>query len=725
MTKKEKKATEQELRRKIQDKLKQEFQRQKSKQTDSEQHEPQLIDRNVDRSALDREMVRKALYEEICSRYPEFIKCENHLNETAWLTPLELEQNFEFYAVEEGWFTRLKEGLFGRPAPAELKDKRLKDLAEEMRPEIEADVKKRLEYYRQKQKEFAEHLTDELERKIYEEEMDRFYRNKRGYHKYRNYLGETKWMTKEEFLNQDEFTEEVLTPRQIILRWAGAAVLVLLIFFGAWKLFDYLSGPKENKAYLIVQLKDVRVAPLYIDKNLAIGFSANVPYLITPGEHEVTVIRDGYETLPKTQKINASAGDTVRIGFRFEKKKLINTGLVVVDAPRRDAAVLFDGEFYGTLTDKSRFTLPAGAHTVTIEKAGYVSSPPQHVFNLRPGDTLKVAFKLSARKKAARAKAGSVLNTGLVEVRSNVKNAQIYLDGQLTEFETDYVLQRIPFGKHIIRVAKKGYKVYPKERTIEISSRNKRAVADFTLTNLFKSVTLETRPVAAQIFIDDKPVGISPVRLSLPLGKHRIAFSDVPHYIKPDVGSVEITENGPTQFTFHYDLAFSVNFSLSGIQPDNGRNSYLTGYLPNGDHFVQSATVGPESKWIKTLGEKVWDLGFAFQYRNPPGQDALMFQFYIPGNVDLSQQIKLKIYAYRSDENYPLVIKGSSYYRIDINNFRFRKQVRPLYRQDEISEDHYDSFTINEFLHPGNNKIMIATTKKTSARVILWKVVIE
>jgi len=725
MAKKEKPKNEEELRKKVRQKLEQKF-REKQERVRGKQavgaktEQPRPVDDNL--QDLEEQAVHSLLEEEIASRHPEFIKCVNHLSEIRWLTPSELAEDFEFYPVEESRWSRFKQKYFAH----KIKDPALLSGMAKMRPQVEDEIKRRLQDYRQKRSQNAlSGSNNELENQIYQEEIDRFYRKKKGYKKYKNHLGESRWMTLEEFNNQDEFFEEMLSPKQIFIRRSLVFLAIILLAGLVWYLAGLQRNGEMDKAYLIVKVKQNR-GLLYIDKNLAIGFSNDKPYPISAGEHEISLISNGYTTLPKAQIINLSAGDTARLSFQFVKKQLSESGVVNIHSPFASSEIILDGEFQGTLDRSNTLILPPGDHTLSVEKDGYICRPPQRIFKLKAGDTLNLSFAMRPLKtRRSRKSDDKLLNMGLLEVRSNVKEADIYLDGQKTDFQTDYILQRIPFGQHIIRVGKKGYKVYPNERVIRLDKKHKRASVDFTLSSTIRRVTITTVPVKGSIAIDGKAIGEGQVKVPIPLGEHKIDFGPVAHYSKPALKIFKVTEDSPDQLIFKYTLNFSIIFSVGGVQPNSEAGSVNSGYLLNDDRFHSSGQAGPEIRRMKKGGLKYWNLGYAFQYRNPPGRDALVFNFYIPENIDLSEPIYLKIWAYQTKDFYPLVIKGNSYYRIDLNQTRFRRQVKPYYSVAQVDQDHFDRFQINDHLHPGFNRLLIAATKYTTAHVMIWKVAVE
>jgi len=724
MAKKTKRIREEELRKQMQDKLHQEFQQKK----ENAQPEAAAV-LHFDKSALNAELeehyLRAYLEEEICSQYPEFICCENHLNEVKWLTPVELEGDYEFYPVEETRFERFKSKFSRKKTQPEITDPDLKNRVDEIRKQIQEDVQMRLQYFKKRKKEAHKTNDSEYELEIYQEEIDKFYSRKKGYKKYINHLNETKWLTKEERKNQDEFTDEVETPAQIWRKRATYTFVTLSILFISWLVLDYNSSMTVDKAYLLVTTEDTK-GQLYIDKVLAVGFSSGQPYSISPGDHDISFLREGFSTNPRFHAITASRNDTVTVGFLLEENRYGSAGVIRIQASYKDAGIIVNGEFRGTLANASSLTLPEGDYTLMLEKPGFIVNPPQQAFSLKAGDTMDFAFRLNPRKNIRSGRSDAKrTESGLLEVRSNIKNADIYLDGQKTNFKTDYILQQIPLGAHIVRVVKKGYKVYPDEQMVKLSAKKNRMIADFTLSSTVKRLTLKTEPVAGDIIIDGKRIGNGEVQVSLPLGEHSIKFSEESYYRQPDIQKISIDENTEPTLTFHYRLNYNITFSPDTEQKNPEMGSMKTGYLLQDAQFRLSNQAGPEVRMNKKLNENVWMIGYAFQYRNPPGQDALVLNFFIPANLDLSQPLKLKLWAYRSKDLYPLKIKGNSYYSIDVNRFRLRKQIQPGHSENEIGAANYDSFLINELLHPGYNQIMISTTTATTAHLMLWKAAIE
>ncbi len=139
MAKKTRKNRESELRQEIQNKLHQEFEAQQNEefQNIENTHQAQYPSINEE---LEELVLRKYLEAEIYGQFPEFVRCENHLNEVKWLTPSELDDEYEFYPVEESRFQWLKNKFSAKPSMPDLHNENLKDQIPKLRSEIETDA---------------------------------------------------------------------------------------------------------------------------------------------------------------------------------------------------------------------------------------------------------------------------------------------------------------------------------------------------------------------------------------------------------------------------------------------------------------------------------------------------------------------------------------------------------------------------------------------------------
>ena len=149
------------------------------------------------------------------------------------------------------------------------------------------------------------------------------------------------------------------------------------------------------------------------------------------------------------------------------------------------------------------------------------------------------------------------------------------------------------------------------------------------------------------------------------------------------------------------------------------------GYVDEDQTFHSDPTNGPEIVKSDELGEKVWMLAYAFAYRNPPENDAIVFTFDVSSSIDLSQNLWLKMWGYKTDENYPMEFNSISEIRISINNRRIQKDYTPRYSIEEANESKSERFRINNLIRHGNNRLQISTGPVNTTYFALWKIAIE
>ncbi|RMH62969.1 MAG: PEGA domain-containing protein, partial [Calditrichaeota bacterium] len=591
MSDQKKNLNEDELRRKIREEL----ERKHRERTSSKKKEPvqkaSPMAQPQTESYFMENYIRRVLQEEVYGSHPEFVKCENHLAQIKWLTPLEMENEFEFFPVEESGWQRWRKKWFGKKAAPDIpQTPEIRAMMDRLREEFEQDARQRIALYKEHLQKAREAVHDDLERKIFEEEQDRFYSKLKGYHKYKNHIGETAWLTREEFESQDEFIDPVYSPREKFIRavlHGGAVVLFVGLLYLGWQ-----AVRTENpKGYIRVDTGGVK-ASLYIDQQLAIGFSPGVPYVVDEGEHQIRLIASGYEVLPDSHWVEINAEDTVDISFTLQPVSG-DQGYVHVLAQLKEADIYVDGEFHGILADNPWLQLPAGDHTVTLKQENYLPSPTFHTFSLNAGDTVEVRFAMRPSRGSS-GKRISASSFGLIDVSSNVPGARIFLNGRPTGFQTDYVLQKIPFGRHVVRVELENYKAYPKEQVVVLDKDSRRATAEFTLSATLRPVVLDVEPANAPLFVDGKPLGKGRFAGKLPLGTHTISFGEVPGYYTPEPQTITVTDGLENEFSFQYGIRLNVALSPAGSRDDNGPLRVLPGYIVKGIEFTRDTNNGPD-----------------------------------------------------------------------------------------------------------------------------------
>jgi len=630
-----------------------------------------------------------------------------------------MQASFEFFPMEYTFWSRFRRKVFTGVRVDIPDTSEINQMIEEFRKAIAANAEERVQKYRDIVKENSAANQTDLARLIKEEELDKFYSSKKGYHKYKNHIDETSWMTKDEFDEQDEYTARVYNTKEKVTRRTAFVLLVFGLVLGSIFLKDVIFPP-EVRAFVIVDVESR--GSLFIDENLAVGFKSGVIYPVNVGVHQLTVVASGFKTQPEYLIVNVDGGDTIHVSFDLQKIDG-NMAFVKVNIPYDDAGIYVDGVFKGTPSQNAYLAVPAGDHTISLIKENYSTVPSKRTFSVDIGDTIQLNFKLAPiPSTSGAARTHSFTNVGMIEVNSNVRGAEIFIDGENNGLTTSYILQRIHFGQHILRVEKEGYKAYPKEHVIRLSKSERYTKVDFTLTSTSNKIKITVLPKSAKIYLDGKEVGIGRFNGAVDIGEHKITFSDLPNYINPGERTIKVEPKGENNFNFRFgsDLHFEVT-------PDNMSENVKIrmGYLSKSAIFKGSRDRGPEVVPGNGIQEKMWELGYAFEHRDPPGSNGVLIDFTIPNFLNVTKDIKLKLWIYDSGYEYPLVLSGDAEFRVVLNGTTIADNLVPKYNSYITTKNKFEEFFISGNLRVGNNTLIITSGENNTKFIHLWKVVIE
>ena len=292
------------------------------------------------------------------------------------------------------------------------------------------------------------------------------------------------------------------------------------------------------------------------------------------------------------------------------------TGSVFVSCNIPGAEVLVDGSPMGCITDTIVSNIPVGKVTISVRKDGYRADPPFEMVNIRHAEMTKVHFDLQeeyltafyegvevrekrssipaqmydAMPKPARrgitqiptsAPPGQAVRRsskqvmGSIIVSSNIKDADITLNGQPTGTRTNTTLLEIPQGDYSVSVAKEGYVVDPPSIDVKIERDLQSELVVFSL-RLEKEaptphLTVSTEPLAGQIYVNGQPVGSGGFERDMEAGKYLIAFGSIPGYFDPAPQEIVLSEDSPTAEVVATYVKAQGKAMLAVVRPvDNG-----------------------------------------------------------------------------------------------------------------------------------------------------------
>jgi hypothetical protein len=217
------------------------------------------------------------------------------------------------------------------------------------------------------------------------------------------------------------------------------------------------------------------------------------------GSHTIQLRLSGYDTWESSVDI---LGSSPRIVSATLTEKAINTdqGINVSSSPP-GASVILDGLAKG-FTPISLYSIAAGIHILELESPGYSSW--KSTIDVPDTGIKEIAVNLGPKPASS---------TGWITVSSGPGNASVSVDGQYagrTPVTGSATLDPVTPGDHTIMLELTGYKPYTTQVSVSpnmTSSLN----AVLAPTSARGTLMVSTDPAGADIFVDNKSVGTSPL----------------------------------------------------------------------------------------------------------------------------------------------------------------------------------------------------------------------
>jgi serine/threonine protein kinase len=199
-------------------------------------------------------------------------------------------------------------------------------------------------------------------------------------------------------------------------------------------------------------------------------------------------------------------------------------GFLLVDSKPDSAQVFLDDTELVGKTPLKIDSVTAGAHTLHIEKHGYLTYTNNIIVNT--GDTIAVNAQLIRETDG--------VGRGNVIVHSQPDGARVLIDGIDTGLKTPCTIENIESGHHTIKIAKTGYQTAQVARDIQ-DSQTARISTRLTKTPTRTSGQVQRKSYFrlnvdpwAKIYIDGKYVETTPIAkaLEVPAGNHSVKLEN-------------------------------------------------------------------------------------------------------------------------------------------------------------------------------------------------------
>lgn len=615
----------------------------------------------------------------------------NHLGEIRWMLPEEAAEQHEYFHFPETPLQKLKKRLQTRRYPDW---NTLSPLERELRLQFRAYLEKT--YLGEIRPETARMLPSHWIHELSQEEIEAIPITLEIYH-------------------------SVSWNKPLLLGvFAGIILTAALLYY-------FFSAREVGTGSIIVE-SNLPGASVFLDndKRGYADFMRIIPG-VPAGVHRVSLKKSGYIAKPEFYEVEVAADSSVTVFFHFQPLSSLNQGYLKILADYEDSRIFINEEPHGALSEKPLLSLRQGDYTVTVEKAGFEAIPARKYVSISPGDTAVISFQqvpLSTRK-TFRPETRAGAQSGALEITANISGGRIFLNGEDTGKETDYVFSGIALGRYTIRVEREGYQTIPPEHVLTLTSNQPRAEIAFELVKRYEKVSIRTNPAKGDILIDGKLRGNGSFEGVLETGEHELTFGNVPGYKTPQKKTITVQPNFPLNLQVDYFPQVRV---VAEIGDDGNMRSdkceVKSGYTISNRGFTASDEAGPEIVYLEALKNYFWKFGFAFPFRNPKGNDALKVSFNLPRESLYSQKFIFKFYVAASHDRYPLSLSSKVDIKINLNGNILSYYFKPKFF-DEVNGMEEVEWDISSYVKPGPNSLEISVTDDNNTFILVKRIVIS
>ena len=348
----------------------------------------------------------------------------------------------------------------------------------------------------------------------------------------------------------------------------GCLLLILLLFAGCVE----MPAPTEPKppvkpknAQLTVEV-DPAGARLFLEQESR-SLSAGQTQELAPGPYDITVSDPRY--IKQRVHIYLAPGEA-----RTMKIKLVTaTGSLRVVTEPSGAKISLNGEDKGS--SPLLLKLIKGDYVVRAEKKNYIAET-QDLSLAGEGRVQTVFLKLQPRPVP-------------LKVRTSPQEAEVRLNAKLlgkTPLES-----AIAPGQYELEVKLKGY--HAKKHKFMLEPGDAPVYLQYLLEPKMGSISVNSSPAKAQVYINDQPKGQTPMRLPLNLGSYQVRLTQRDYFsvnrevvldeAKPDHTideTLKLKEGTITVNTKPSEAEVLINGESKGVTP-------LTVKLPMGGYLLE------------------------------------------------------------------------------------------------------------------------------------------
>lgn len=262
--------------------------------------------------------------------------------------------------------------------------------------------------------------------------------------------------------------------------------------------YQYTVQMDEKRAYLKVSVTPATVKANIIVDEKVIGQTGveKQRIAVSRGSHILKIKAAGY--YEESETFTAKGGQTVQKHFDLRKDRRNAPALVSFVTKPVVADVYVDGEKVGQ-SNGSPIEIFAGEHDFKLSAVKYLDKTGK--FKVKAGETFSGKYTLKKNEQEW---------AGRISFKTNPVTATVYIDG--AEFgPADGTLRDIFPGKHTYSLRYNGYA--QEKGTVSVGSEEVRHMPVVNLKKNAGQVSFTTRPVTADVYVDDELIGTANGRL--------------------------------------------------------------------------------------------------------------------------------------------------------------------------------------------------------------------
>lgn len=226
----------------------------------------------------------------------------------------------------------------------------------------------------------------------------------------------------------------------------------------------------------------------------------------SPGTYNIRLSKSGYSDYHGS--VSVTAGQ--RSDYSYTLSQNPTPGYVTITSSPSGAFIYMDGKYKGQTPMTITGIAPA-THTIELDLTGYYDW--KTTVSINPGSNTPISATMSPLPDTP----------GYIHVASSPSGASIYLDGSYQNAVTPATLSNIAVGSHTMTLKLAGYADYT--TSVQVHSTTTTYVnaqmSPGTSPTSLGSLSIETTPSGANIYIDNVYSGISPLSgLSVASGSH-------------------------------------------------------------------------------------------------------------------------------------------------------------------------------------------------------------